>query len=86
METDFNSAEKGAANVFFNGDVLAMRAYYKPLNRAKREIETARTLRRCENGRDLAFAGTGKGFWQAYFKMMERAAYWRKQALQGDLS
>lgn len=75
------AAETNAAKVFFDGDVLAMRAYYSPVNRAKRDLAEARILRRCENGCDIAFAG-GKGFWAHYFRVLNRVAYWRGEALK----
>lgn len=82
-EKEITAAEINAAKVFFEGDVLAMRAHFSPINRAKRDLEEARTLRRCDGGRDFAFAGGGKGFWAHYFSVLNRVAYWRGEALKG---
>lgn len=77
-----SAAEINAAQAFFEGDVLAMRAYFSPINRAKRSLEEARTLRRCDGGCDFAFAGGGKGFWAHYFKTLNQVAFWRGEALK----
>ena len=81
MNTNFSPNEINAAKVFFEGDVLAMRAYFSPINRAKRSLEDARKMRRCDDGVDFAFAG-GKGFWAHYFKTLNHVAFWRGEALK----